>query len=45
MSFKDLSARAAAATTPEPAETAKAPANANDPKATGKEVPPKSKTP
>ncbi len=43
MSFKDLTARAAAAMKPKPAETAKAPANANEPKVAGKEAPAKSK--
>jgi hypothetical protein len=44
MSFKDLTARAAAAMKPKPAETAKAPAKANEPKAVVKEAPAKSKT-
>ena len=43
MSFKDLTARAAAAMKPKPAETAKAPAKANEPKAAGKDEPAKSK--
>ena len=44
MSFKDLTARAAAAMKPKPAETAKASAKANEPKAVGMEAPAKSKT-
>ena len=44
MSFKDLTARAAAAMKLKPAETAKTPAKANEPKAAGKEAPAKSKT-
>jgi hypothetical protein len=44
MSFKDLTARAAAAMKPKPAETARAPAKANEPKAVVKEAPAKSKT-
>lgn len=44
MSFKDLAARAVAAMKPKPAETAKAPAKANEPKAAVKEAPAKSKT-
>ena len=44
MSLRDLTARAAAAMKPKPAETAKAPAKANEPKAVVKEVPAKSKT-
>ena len=40
MSFKDLTARAAAAMKPKPAETAKAP----EPKTVVKEAPAKSKT-
>jgi hypothetical protein len=44
MSFKDLAARAVAAIKPKPAETAKAPAKANEPKAAVKEAPAKSKT-
>ena len=44
MSFKDLTARAAAAIKPKPAETAKTPAKANEPKAVGKEAPTKSET-
>lgn len=44
MSFKDLTARAAAAMKPKPAETAKTPAKAKESKADGKEATPKSKT-
>ena len=44
MSFKDLTARAAAVMKPKPAETAKAPGKANEPKAVVKEAPAKSKT-
>jgi len=44
MSFKDLTARAAAAMKLRPAETAKTPAKQNEPKAVVKEVPAKSKT-
>jgi hypothetical protein len=44
MSFKDLTARAAAAMKPKPAETAKTPAKKNEPNAGGKEAPAKSKT-
>jgi hypothetical protein len=44
MSFKDLTARVAAAMKPKPAETAKTPAKANEPKAAGKEAPTKSET-
>jgi hypothetical protein len=44
MSFKDLTARAVAAMKPKPAETAKPPAKANEPKVAGKEAPAKSKT-
>ncbi|MEX5728675.1 hypothetical protein Ga0609869_002028 [Rhodovulum iodosum] len=44
MSFKDLTARAAAAIQPKPAETAATPAKEKEPKATGKDAPPKSKT-
>ena len=44
MSFKDLTARAAAAMKPKPTETAKTPAKANEPKATGKEAPAESDT-
>ncbi|MEX5729799.1 hypothetical protein Ga0609869_003152 [Rhodovulum iodosum] len=44
MSFKDLTARAAAAMKPKPAETAKTPAKENESKAAGKEAPAKSKT-
>jgi hypothetical protein len=43
MSFKDLTATAAAAMKPEPAVTARAPAKPNEPKAAGKEGPAKSK--
>lgn len=43
MSFKDLTARAAAAMKPKPAETAKTPAK-NETKAAGKETPSKPKT-
>ncbi|WP_299613954.1 hypothetical protein [uncultured Tateyamaria sp.] len=42
MSFKDLTARAAAAMKPTPAKT---PAKENESKAVGKEAPAKSKTP
>lgn len=41
MSFKDLTARAAAAMKPKPAETAKTPAKKNEPKAAGTEAPAK----
>ena len=44
MSFKDLTARAAAAIKPKPAETAKTPAKANEPQAVVREAPAKSKT-
>lgn len=44
MSFKDLTAKAAAAMKPKPAETAKTPAKANEPKAAVKDAPAKSKT-
>jgi len=44
MSFKDLTARAAAAMKPKPAVTAKTPAKANEPKAVVGEAPAKSKT-
>lgn len=44
MSFKDLTARAAAAMKPKPAETAKTLAKANESNAAGKEAPAKSKT-
>ncbi|SDD89582.1 hypothetical protein SAMN04488239_111144 [Ruegeria marina] len=44
MSFKDLTARAAAAMKPKPVETAKTPAKETEPKAAGKEAPAKSKT-
>lgn len=45
MSFKDLTARAAAAMKPKPAETTKTPAKEKEPKAAGKEAAPKSKKP
>jgi hypothetical protein len=41
MSFKDLSAKAAAAMKPKPADTAKTPAKENESKAAGKEPPKK----
>ncbi|MFQ1702905.1 hypothetical protein ACJ5NV_20200 [Loktanella agnita] len=44
MSFKDLTARAAAALKPKPAKTAAAPSKETDPKAAGTEAPAKSKT-
>lgn len=44
MSFKDLTARAAAALKPKPAKTATAPAKETEPKASGKDAPAKSKT-
>ncbi|MXQ08991.1 hypothetical protein GQ651_14175 [Alphaproteobacteria bacterium GH1-50] len=44
MSFKDLTARAAAALKPKPAKTATTPAKKNEPMAAGKEAPAKSKT-
>jgi hypothetical protein len=44
MSFKDLTARMVAAMKPRPAETAKTPAKANEPKAADKEAPAISKT-
>jgi hypothetical protein len=44
MSFKDLTARAAAAMKPKSAETAKIPAKENESKAAGKEAPANSKT-
>jgi hypothetical protein len=44
MSFKDLTARAAAAMKPKPAETSKAPAKSNVPKAADTEAPAKTKT-
>ena len=44
MSFKDLTARAAAAMKPKPSETAKTPAKENESKAAGEEAPAKSKT-
>ena len=44
MSFKDLTARAAAAMKPKPSETAKTPAEENASEAAGKEAPAKSRT-
>lgn len=44
MSFKDLTARAAAALKPKPAKTATTPAKETEPKASGKDAPAKSKT-
>ena len=44
MSFKDLTAKAAAAMKPKPAETANAPAKANEPTVAGKEAPADSET-
>lgn len=44
MSFKDLTAKAAAALKPKPAKTATTPAKETEPKAAGKEPPAKSKT-
>jgi hypothetical protein len=44
MTFKDLTARVAAAMKPKPAETAKTPAKKNDSKAAGKDALAKSKT-
>lgn len=44
MSFKDLTARAAAALKPKPAEKVEAPAKATEPKVAGNEAPTKSKT-
>ena len=44
MSFKDLTARAAAALKPKPAKTATTPAKEIEPKASGKDAPAKSKT-
>ncbi|WP_154449526.1 hypothetical protein [Halovulum marinum] len=44
MSFKDLTARAAAAMKPKPAETAKTPAEDNASEVAGKETPAKSGT-
>ncbi len=44
MSFKDLTARAAAALRPKPAKTTTTPANETEPKAAGKEAAAKSKT-
>ncbi|MFD2741633.1 hypothetical protein ACFSUD_18895 [Sulfitobacter aestuarii] len=43
MSFKDLTARAAAAMKPKPADVAKTPAKENETKAVGKEAPAKPK--
>ena len=44
MSFKDLTARAAAALKPKPAKTATTPAKETEPKASGKDAPSKPKT-
>lgn len=44
MSFKDLTARAAAALKPKPSKTATTPAKETEPKASGKDAPAKSKT-
>ncbi|AXI55476.1 hypothetical protein C1J05_14050 [Sulfitobacter sp. JL08] len=44
MSFKDLTAKAAAAMKPKPAKTANAPAKANEPTVAGKEAPADSET-
>lgn len=44
MSFKDLTARTAAAMKPKPAGTAKTPATAKEPEAAAEEATPKSKT-
>ncbi|MGB4952255.1 MAG: hypothetical protein WBO55_16660 [Rhizobiaceae bacterium] len=44
MSFKDLTARAAAAMKPKLAKTENASVKTNEPKAVGKEAPAKSKT-
>lgn len=44
MTFKDLTARAAAAMKPKPVETAKTPADTKEPKAEDKEETPKSKS-
>ena len=44
MSFKDLTARAAAAMKPKPAETVTTPAKGNESKAASKEAPAKSET-
>lgn len=44
MSFKDLTARAAAALKPKPAKTATTAAKETEPKASGKDAPAKSKT-
>ncbi|MHA6345957.1 hypothetical protein [Roseivivax sp. CAU 1761] len=44
MSFKDLTARAAAALKPKPAKTATTPPKETEPKASGKDAPANSKT-
>ena len=44
MSFKDLTARAAAVLKPKPAKTATTPAKETEPKASGKDAPAKSET-
>ncbi len=44
MSFKDLTARVAAALKPKPTETAKTPAEKNEPETAGTEAPAKPKT-
>ncbi len=44
VSFKDLTAKAAAALKPKPAKTATTPAKETEPKASGKDTPAKSKT-
>lgn len=44
MSFKDLTARAAAAMNPKPEEIAKTPAKENESKPAGKDIPAKPKT-
>ena len=44
MSFKDLTARAAAAMKPKPEETVNTPARGNESKPAGKDIPAKSKT-
>ena len=44
MSFKDLTARAAAALKPKPAKAATTPAKETEPKASGKDAPAKPKT-
>lgn len=44
MSFNDLTKRAAAATTPKPVETAKAPAQKNEAEPAGKDAPANSKS-